>query len=211
MIWQPYFCSRKVMNSKEAGWLNVPFERSSSLPFCWPWDRRSLILRNPNQLVKWKRFVVHVISWIMNWGDPPFSWLMPTLGHKHWPFYDSTNIKIALLTFQMLLWCRNPHPACHIVSLPWSRKQLALSFNPYFQGLRCSIHPLSRPQCCQVKNTSVRTDILFLPHCVHKFNFFFLSPLSSCPFLFSLTLVTDDKSAFLAKPINKLNREKMSI
>lgn len=33
----------------------------------------------------------------------------------------------------------------------------------------------------------------------------------SCPFLFSLTLVTDDKAAFPAKPINKLNREKMSI
>lgn len=37
--------------------------------------------------------------------------------------------------------------------------------------------------------------------------FFFFS----CPFLFSLTLVTDDKAAFPAKPINKLNREKMSI
>lgn len=31
------------------------------------------------------------------------------------------------------------------------------------------------------------------------------------PFLFSLTLVTDDKASFPAKPINKLNRQKMSI
>lgn len=38
---------------------------------------------------------------------------------------------------------------------------------------------------------------------------FFIFP--SCPFLFGLTLVTDDKAAFPAKPINKLNREKMSI
>lgn len=43
--------------------------------------------------------------------------------------------------------------------------------------------------------------------------FFFSSFLPSppCPFLFGLTLVTDDKAAFPAKPINKLNREKMSI
>lgn len=31
------------------------------------------------------------------------------------------------------------------------------------------------------------------------------------PFVFSLTLVTDDKASFPAKPINKLNRQKMSI
>lgn len=42
-----------------------------------------------------------------------------------------------------------------------------------------------------------------------SFSFFFFPP--SCPFLFGLTLVTDDKAAFPAKPINKLNREKMSI
>lgn len=40
-------------------------------------------------------------------------------------------------------------------------------------------------------------------------SFLFFPP--SCPFLFGLTLVTDDKAAFPAKPINKLNREKMSI
>lgn len=47
-----------------------------------------------------------------------------------------------------------------------------------------------------------------LIHPTSSFLFFF-SP--SCPFLFGLTLVTDDKAAFPAKPINKLNRKKMSI
>lgn len=37
------------------------------------------------------------------------------------------------------------------------------------------------------------------------------SPPHPIPFLFSLTLVTDDKASFPAKPINKLNRQKMSI
>jgi len=48
-----------------------------------------------------------------------------------------------------------------------------------------------------------------LIHPTISISFFFFPP--SCPFLFGLTLVTDDKAAFPAKPINKLNREKMSI
>lgn len=60
------------------------------------------------------------------------------------------------------------------------------------------------------KESCSRSDIpLHLTELIHPTSFLFFLP--SCPFLFGLTLVTDDKAAFPAKPINKLNREKMSI
>lgn len=77
--------------------------------------------------------------------------------------------------------------------------------------------PMEERQACHFKKGSGSSSVSLLLHWTPKFNFSFLPPSSLCPFLlfcpflFGSTLVTDDKAAFPAKPINKLNREKMSI